>query len=414
MKEIKSILFLGIGGVSMHQLALSYKKLGYTVLGYDMKLSAYTEICERAGIPITTRFRSEFSEVDLCIKTGAIKDNKFVRVLTGKNIKIIDRAEALNNLCARFKCVIAVAGTHGKSTTASLIYEILRQAKFKVSCHIGADVFAPRFDITDDYLVVEACEYNKSFLSLNPDIAVVTNVEAEHMDSYKSMYNLRLSFSSFLRRASMRFAFDEECNKFLHRIKNVEFVDFTKLKLSPKIKGEYNLKNISLAIAVARKLKIDENTIIKAVNSFIGIARRDEFIGEFTNTKVFIDYAHHPTELDAFISTFAREFKDNLIVFQPHTYSRTKNFLKEFISVLSKVENLIIYKEYPAREKHASGLSAYELYREIKRTKPDVKYSASIKSTLKKLGNHDGVAFVGAGDIDKVGRKIVKIMRKKC
>ncbi len=399
----------------MHQLALCYKKSGYAVFGYDAKKNKYTTICQKAKIPFTTRFNSEFTNVDLCIKTGAIKDdNKYVKIMKLKHIKVIDRAQALADISKEFKCVIAVAGTHGKSTTSSLIYEILRQAKFNVSCHIGADVFSPRFELGDDYLVVEACEYNKSFLSLYPDISVITNVEAEHMDSYKTMFNLRNAFSTFLKRGLVRFAYNDECNMFLRRVKNVKFVDKTDLNISPKIKGEHNLKNISLAIAVAQYLKIDDKIIAKAVNSFIGIPRRYEFIGDYNGIRTYIDYAHHPTEIEAFISTFDEDFKNNLIVFQPHTYSRTKNFLSDFVRVLSKVKNLCIYKEYPAREKRISGMTAYELYKEIKKKNTNVHYSASVKSVVDKIKKYDAIAFVGAGDIDQIAKKIVKITKKKC
>lgn len=413
--NVKSILFLGIGGVSMHQLAFCYKKNGYNVIGYDAKRNEYTDICEKAGIAITTRFSADFTNVDLCIRTGAIKDNnKYIKILKLKKIPIIDRAEALAQLCNEFKCVIAVAGTHGKSTTSALIYEILREAKFKVSCHIGADVFSPRFELGDDYLVVEACEYNKSFLSLYPDIAVITNVEAEHMDSYKTMFNLRSAFSTFLRRASVRFAYNEQCNKFLNRIKNVKFISKTDLNLSPKIKGEHNLKNISLAVEVARSLKISDDIIVNAINSFVGIARRYEYIGEYNSSRIYIDYAHHPTEIQAFISTFIKDYKNALIIFQPHTYSRTKNFLLDFVRVLSSIDNVCIYKEYPAREKKSAGLSARDLYKEIKKVNSRVHYCASLKAVADKITNYDAVAFVGAGNIDQIAKKIVKITKKKC
>ncbi len=409
LDNVKSILFLGIGGVSMHQLALAYKSLGYRVLGYDSHESEYTRLCESRGIKVTHRFDANFMNVDCCIKTGAIKeDNKYVRLLRARNCTIIDRAEALAHICKYFKCVIAVAGTHGKSTTSSLIYEILRVSGKKVSCHIGADVFSPRFELGDDYLVVEACEYNKSFLSLYPNVSVITNIEAEHMDCYGSLFNLRTAFTSFLRRGSERFVYLEDSTKFLKRIKNIKFVTKTELKFSPKIHGEYNMKNISLAVEITRSLGIEDKLIQKTVNSFTGLPRRYEFRGKFNQSKIYIDYAHHPTEIASFIDTFSTDYKNNLIVFQPHTYSRTKLLLKEFISVLSKVNNLCIYKEYPAREKSSSGLSAHDLYLEIKKLNPSVKYSASAKSIIKNVGNVDAVAFVGAGDINKVAEKIIK------
>ena len=414
-KNFQSVLFLGIGGVSMHQLALAYKEKGYTVYGYDQKKSVYTKICENAGIEVTNRFRREFLQVDFCVKTAAISDtNKYIINLKKLRCQIFDRAEILAKLCDEFKCVIAIAGTHGKSTTASILYEILRTANKKVSCHIGAEVFAPRFNCGDDYLVVEACEYNKSFLKLRPDISVVTNVEAEHLDTYKNFFNLRTAFLTFLKRGQKRFVFESPNTKFLRRTKNVEFVSKTKLKIDPKIKGAYNLNNISLAIAVAQTIGIDEKTIIKAVNAFSGVPRRYEYLGQYKNTKIFIDYAHHPTELRSFIWAFSSEFNEYKIVFQPHTYSRTKLFLSEFISVLQDVKNLCIFKEYPAREKSTAGLSARDLYQELKKYNHNVRYVASINGLLNFLAIKGATAFVGAGDIDELAKKIMKSYSKNC
>lgn len=409
---IQKILFLGIGGVSMHQIALTFKELGVCVYGYDAHKNKFTKQCENAGIKVSNKFLKEFFDVDLCIKTGAVTDCKFLHLLKEKKIHIIDRAEALAWLCSKFKNVIAVAGTHGKSTTSTLIYEMLK-AKFKnVSCHIGADVKNPRFNLNDDFLVVEACEYNKSFLSLFPTVSVVTNVEAEHMDCYENLFALRSAFTRFLKRAKTRFVFKEKSTLFLKNQKNINFVNETTLDISPKINGEHNLKNISLAIAVAKSFGVEDDVLINVVNSFVGLSRRYEYLGLFGNSKIFIDYAHHPTEVGAFVKTFNNDFCQNQIIFQPHTFSRTKMFLKEFVEILSKQENVIIFKEYAAREKHSAGLSAKELFLAVKQKNPSAKYCASYKSVLKNLKSAQAVAFVGAGDINLVAEKLIKTNQK--
>lgn len=404
--EFKSVLFLGIGGVSMHQLALAFKAMGVKVCGYDLHNNKYTQMCEENGIKITNKFDRSFCNVDLCVKTGAIKNSQFINYLKLSNCPIVDRAEVLGWLCKKFKNVIAVAGTHGKSTTASLIYEILRVAGKKVSCHIGADVFAPRFELGDDYLVIEACEYNKSFLSLFPDISVVTNIEREHMDCYKSMFELKNAFLTFLKRAKKRFVYFEKSTNFLKKYKNINFVEPTDLNYSTKLKGEYNKANISVAVAVARSLNVDDETIKKAIKLFVGIPRRYEFIGNYNQQNVFIDYAHHPTELKNFIQTFQQEFPKSQIIFQPHTYSRTKTFFKEFVSVLSSVENVIIYKEYSAREKEECGATAKDLFLKVFEQNKTAQYCDNFKLLQKAIKPNCALAFVGAGDINLVAEKL--------
>lgn len=392
----------------MHQIALILKQMGYMVYGYDSKESKYTKLCRQSGIEITTRFKAEFLKVDFCIKTPAITGGKFLSELNKCGTKIYDRAEILGILAKNFKQVIAVAGTHGKSTTASLIYEILRADGRKVSCHIGADVFASRFNIDDDILVVEACEYNKSFLNLYPTITVVTNVEADHIDCYGSLFNLKNAFSVFLKRGNARFINACESTEYLKHVKGVNVVGKTNLKLAPKILGEYNLQNISMAMAVCKYLGVNNKTMVNAVNMFAGVPRRYELIGEKNGCKIFIDYAHHPTEINAFYETFKQENKNCTIVFQPHTYSRTKYLLKQFVCVLSKMDNLIIFKEYPAREKSWQGVSAYELFEKIKQKNPTVKYFSTCGAIIKNIPKNSAVAFVGAGNINEIAQKFVK------
>lgn len=406
--KCKKVLLLGVGGISMYQLALALLKLNYKVYGYDINSSKYTQMCKQQGAIISTQFNRKFLQVDFCISTAAIKNNnRYIKALNKLKIPIYDRATVLGEIAKKFKCVIAVAGTHGKSTTASLIYQILRQANKKVSCHIGADVENFRFSFDDEYLVVEACEYNKSFLSLYPNIAVVTNVEAEHMDSYKNMFNLHLAFTTLVKRASIRFAYKERSTKFLNKISGVEFVenvDSNNYKTS--LKGEHNLKNISVAVSVAKSLGVDDDIIKTAIENFAGVKRRYQFLGG-KEVKVYIDYAHHPTEVGAFIKTFNSEYSNNLIVFQPHTYSRTKMLLPDFIKVLAKAKNLCIFKEYPAREKPSAGLSAYKLYIALKKSNIKCYYVANYKRISKFLNKIDAVAFVGAGDIDKIALKFI-------
>ena len=403
---VKSILFLGIGGVSMHQLAIAMKDMGVKVFGYDQQHNKYTKICEQHGIKVSHKFVKEFCAVDVCVATGGFKHAKYYSYLNKNNIPILDRAEVLGWISQKFKTVIAVAGTHGKSTTATLIYEILRTAGKNVSCHIGADVRSSRFSLSDEILVVEACEYNKSFLKLKPTYSVVTNVEQEHMDSYGNFFNLRSAFLTFLKRGKKRFVFKEKSTDFFKRVSGVDFVEINN-SVQTKLKGEYNLKNVSLAVEVCKSLGVGESDIKQVVSKFSGIPRRYQYLGEYQNGKIYLDYAHHPTEIKSFLTTFKEENTNIQIIFQPHTYSRTKSFFNEFVSVLSDYKNLIIYKEYPAREKKFQGKSAKDLFLAIKEINPHVKYCTNEKMLITNLLNNCSIAFVGAGDINLIAESLV-------
>lgn len=405
-KRNKSVLVLGVGGVSMSQLALALKNQDCKVLGFDNAESATTQKLAKQGIEIYNKISKRFFQVDYCIKTAAIKDDScLVKQLKTHNIPIFDRAVALGELLKTFKNVIAVAGTHGKSTTSALIYEILRVAGKNVSCHIGADVFLSRFQPGDEFVVVEACEFNKSFLQIIPNIAVVTNVEPEHLDCYGNFKNLQNAFATFIKRAKTRYAYCEKSTEYLKRYKNIKFVSLSHFKA--KLKGEYNQKNISLASKVCKDLGVDEKIINQVVESFTGLPRRYEFLGFYGKTKIFIDYAHHPTEVKAFVSTFKQEHSNSLIIFQPHTYSRTKAFLKEFVELFANCGKVCIFKEYPAREQKKCGVDAKTLSEQIRKVNDDCFYACSDKKIDAIINNFEAVAFVGAGDVCKLAYKLV-------
>ena len=227
------------------------------------------------------------------------------------------------------------------------------------------------------------------------------------MDCYGSFFNLKTAFLSFLKKAEKRFVYEEKSTKFFKKYSNIKFVNKTNLEINPQIKGEHNLKNISLSVAVCENLGVDEKTIIEAVNNFVGVPRRYEYLGDINASKIYIDYAHHPTEIKAFVETFKKENKIIQIIFQPHTFSITKKFLKEFICVLSGAENFIIFKVYSARENKKDGMSAKELFLEIKKYNPNVKYCANENSLIKNLAENTSIAFVGAGNINLIANEIV-------
>ncbi len=390
----------------MHQLAIFFKDLGAKVYGYDMSLSKYTKECERKGIKVTNNFDKAFCDVDLCVCASGVDNKKYFSYLKKKNVPVINRADLLGWVCSKFKTVIAVAGTHGKTTTSALIYEILKRDGFKVSCHIGAEIDNAKLDFSDDILVVEACEYKKNFLKLKPTIAVVTNVECEHMECYKTLFNLQSAFLTFIKRAKHRFVSLEKSTRFIKKCNNITFVKNKELNFKPKLVGEHNLKNISLAIDVAKHVGASDKSIENAIKNFGGVKRRYELIGKHNGNNIYIDYAHHPTEVNAFISTLLKQERNAQIIFQPHTFSRTKTFYYEFVEIFKNLENIIIYKEYAAREKKKDGMSAKQLYREIKKFNSSAQYCKSEKELKGKLKNTATYAFVGAGNINLVAERL--------
>ena len=406
-----AILMLGVGGVSVGQLAKVFLEQGFKVYGYDQVENQMVKDLVKLGLVYSKKFCKSFLDVDFCVKTAAVKyDNVFVKALVKAKIPMYDRAYVLGQMLKHFKTVIAVAGTHGKSTTSALIYEILAAAGKKVSCHIGAEITVPRFKLEDEYVVVEACEYNKSFLKIYPNVAVVTNVEPEHLDSYGNFKNLKTAFLTFIKRGNVRFAFKGDSTKYLQNVKNIQMVQ--PAKIEAKLKGEYNQNNIALAVAVCCALGVEKSFAENVAKNFGGVPRRYEQLGEVKNTKIFIDYAHHPTEIKAFLSAFNAEFDNALIVFQPHTYSRTKMFLEHFVQILSDQKHVCIFKEYPAREKRSAGVDAKTLYRLIKVKNPNCKYFSTGKKINQYLGKFSAIAFVGAGDICQVAKRLLAQSKK--
>lgn len=407
-----AVLLLGVGGVSVGQLAQVYLKQGCKVYGYDQTENQMVKNLIEQGLIFSKKFNKTFLNVDFCVRTAAVKDdNPFVVAAKKAKIPILDRAFVLGQMLKQFKTVIAVAGTHGKSTTSALIYEILRAASKRVSCHIGADIADSRFELTDEYVVVEACEYNKSFLKIYPQITVVTNVEPEHLDCYGSFKNLKTAFLTFVKRGSLRFAFDCESTKFLQKAKNINMVQSARFE--SRLKGEYNQNNIALAVSVCCSLGVDEQFAERIAKNFAGVPRRYELLGVVQNTKIYIDYAHHPTEIKAFLSAFNAEYDNALIVFQPHTYSRTRMFLGQFVEVLTAQKNVCLFKEYPAREQKSAGVDAKTLYQLVKVGNPNCKYMSTGKKINQYLGKFSAIAFVGAGDICQVAKKIVNQHKSK-
>lgn len=417
----------------MNLLASYFKKIGKTVSGSDIAKSNVTKHLQNNGIKVYYRHHcNNIDGADLVVINGAIKPTnpEYAFALQNK-ICILDRADILNYVCFGFKHVIAIAGTHGKTTTCAMLYNILKEHTYKTSCHIGGEVSNERFERGDDFLVIEACEYNKSFLHLHYDTAIVLNVEKDHLDSYGGFKNLKKGFAAFLQKAKHKIVCGGKTTEYLSdsadeyvlinaknaKIKSgLQYFDYAANGINETFEmcayGRHNISNAIIAINCALSLGVKIETIKVGLKKFENVKRRFEIMGTHKKNVVINDYAHHPTEIHCFLTALKQRYKLPVVcVFQPHTFSRTRLLFKDFIKVLSTPCQLILFKEYAARENHASGKSAFELFEEMKKSRDLISYAENeiqLKNQIKLIRFKKYIlAFVGAGDI--VG-KIAKVV----
>jgi UDP-N-acetylmuramate--alanine ligase len=455
-EQYRIIHFVGIGGIGMSGIAEVLHNLGYEVTGSDVKESDTTNRLNSLGIKVGIGHRAE--NVDdahvVVISSAVSKDNAEVVEAKRKSIPVIPRAEMLAEL-ARMKYGILVAGAHGKTTTTSLIATVIASSGLDPTVVIGGKLRATGSNARlgqGDFLVAEADESDGSFLRLSPTIAVVTNIDREHMDFFKTMDSLRDAFLSFINKVpfygvSIICIENEELRKLLpyvHRRyityglspdadayaadikKGFMTVSFDVVykgenlgNFSLPVPGVHNILNSLAAIVVARELKIEADVIKEALKKFSGIQRRFELKGEEKGIKVFDDYGHHPTEIKATLKAakdglLARQAAGRLfVIFQPHRYTRTKDLMDEFTSCFSEADILCLTDIYSAGEKPIDGVDSNALLERIKKTgHKDAAYFPDreklMDNLLVRLKNGDVVFTLGAGDVWKLGEEIVK------
>lgn len=425
------IFFVGIGGISMSGLAKMSLTLGARVSGSDSANAYLPELSSMGACIYLGHNRLHINkDIDLIVYSGAIPlDNE--ELLEGANLGIpmLERNDFLGEISKQFEDVIVISGSHGKTTVTSMIGNIFATAHLNPTIHVGGVSvnFKSNTVVGDNkYLIVEGCEYRESFLSLSPTTAVILNIDKDHLDYYKTFDNIKLAFNKFADNSECVFSNDN--GVVVH--KNINIVDklwradkikitqsgykynvYYKDKLFLKIKlnviGRHNIINSLFAIAVAHKYGISKKHIKKGLSGYLGVKRRNETIGEYFGCPVISDYAHHPEELKKSIDGLRERYVNPLIVFQPHTFSRTATLMSEFVDILSEYNNVIVYSTYPAREKYLNSGSAYTLYRKLKNcSKFYAKDMSSLKSILKDLllkNSFDIITILGAGDLyDKI------------
>lgn len=422
------IHFVGVGGVSMNSLAKYLFSRGVRVTGSDARMSDASLQLNQLGIKTQLGHKPDYIKTaDLVVATGAIADdNPEIVYAKAHGIEVVSRAEMLGEICKDFDKVIAVAGCHGKSTTSAMIYSILRASGASVSCHIGAQTQDARMQYGDEYLVVEACEFKRSFLHIKPYLAVITNVEKDHLDCYKDLTDIQNTFRQFADSAQYVIVGQNPTTEFLgvkkqdYVVQKVYFDSTAQLTefsivtdrcvpITISTLGGYNVDNATLSARVAWFLGFSDCAIVNGLRDFKPVARRSQLIGKFNDADVVIDYAHHPTEIRQFYEAMKFVYREMLFIFQPHTYTRTKALLGDFVETLKTIVNLVIYKEYSARETSSMGVSSKQLVDILKQNGVKAKYAGN-KSSLQRLmkkTDYDAILFVGAGDIASIAGEIV-------
>lgn len=416
----------------MSALAKILLSFGKTVAGYDRVDGQYVQSLRASGIDVVNHLNADISGYDCIVYTDAIASNNRILLNARRlNKLIISRGRLLAEISREFSFVTAVAGCHGKTTCTAMIAHVFKSAGLKFSAHIGGDdlSFDNAFFGGTDYFVTEACEFKRNFLTLTPDIAVVLNSDADHLDCYGTAENLKSAYDEFCEQgktairlyadgagATITFGLDDRATYYAKKLRNekgnfsfIAYENGSELgKITLGVPGKHNVLNALATVATARTLGLDFNLIEEGLEDFKGVGRRFECIGRLNGASCIADYAHHPNEIKAVLKTARLVNQGEIyVVFQPHTYSRTKTLFKQFVGVLSSVKKLLIYKTYAAREYYDDAGSALTLSNAVKRSKygdcPDdiTDFTANCK-----LG--DVVLFLGAGDIYEIAKQVVK------
>ena len=420
----------------MSSLARYLSDCGKIVAGSDVCDSVFTKELKKIGIRISTDSRREsIADFDVVVYTDAIREND-VQLTEAKNLgkPLISRGQLLYEVGRNFQNIIAISGCHGKTTCTAMLAHIFDSANKQFCAHIGGRdlCYGNYYNCGDDYFITEACEYKKNFLLLKPDTAVVLNSRPDHLECYGSEESLKKSYFQFIGSAnikvslygdlgtgSLTFGFDKNADYYAGNIAETDgFYSFNAFeggcelgKISLSVYGKHNILNALAAIAVARSAQISFKNIQTGILSFKGVERRFETLATANGIKFIADYAHHPDEIRASLRTAKKITAGKLyVVFQPHTYSRTKNLMKQFIKVLSAQSNLLIYRTFAAREYYDDAGSALTLSTKIKKSRYGDAES-DIADFISKAHTDDTVLFIGAGDIYDISKNLLKKLK---
>jgi len=437
----KRVHLVGIGGVSMRPLGLVLQGMGVTVSGSDMNASVSTDELIAHGIQVSIGHRAEnIVGADCIIRTAAAhNDNPEIAAARAAGIPVFERAQAWGVIMRAYNNAVCISGTHGKTTTTSMVTHILMQAQMDPTVMIGG--YLPMLHAghrvgNGDTIVLESCEYCDSFLNFYPTLAVVLNIEADHLDYFKDLMAIEKSFHTFAGLATKGVLANGDDQNTLDAMEGLDYVTFgfgdhnkvharnissdfrcfdvycdgefyTHLSLG--VVGKHNALNALAAAGTAWMLGIEGKYAADGLATFHGAGRRMEFKGKFNGADVYDDYAHHPGELAATIEAVrCMNYKRMILAFQPHTYTRTHALFDDFIRELKNADQVVLAEIYAARERNTIGISSRDLCAHI----PGAVYCETLPQVTEYLRANaqegDVILTVGAGDIYRAGEALLK------
>lgn len=437
----KRVHLVGIGGVSMRPLGLVLKGMGLEVTGSDMSASMSTDELIEKGIRVEIGHRAENIEgADCVIRTAAAhNDNPEIAAARSAGIPVFERAQAWGEIMKSYKNAICVSGTHGKTTTTSMMTHILMEAQMDPTVMIGGYLPLLRAGHrvgNGDSIILESCEYCDSFLNFFPTLAIILNVEADHLDYFKDLADIQKSFRKFAEMATFGVVANGDEPHTVEALEGLTYVSFGLAEtnrvravnisedwrhfdvlcdgvfychVDMGVRGRHNALNTLGAAAASWMLGIPGEAVSNGVRDFHGAGRRMELKGTYGGAEIYDDYAHHPDELRATLDT-ARTMGDRRLVvaFQPHTYSRTMALFDDFVRELKKADLLILAEIYAARERNTTGISSADLAKQI----PGSVFCETLPEVTdylrKNIRPDDIVITVGAGDIFRAGEALLR------
>lgn len=448
LKKYKNIHMIGIGGVSMSGIAAILNNFGFNVTGSDAADSDTLKELSDKGIKVSVGHDlNSIASSDVVVYSAAIKEDDPEMLEAKKlNIPTIERADFLGALTRCYEDTICISGTHGKTTTTSMISLCFIEALKDPSIQVGAvlkDLNGNYRVGNTEHFIIEACEYVESFLKFSPKAEIILNIDNDHLDYFKTFENIKNSFHKYvkllpengilvlngddincldLQKSSkaktvtygitnkntdffaVNIVFDNDGFAEFDVYSNNEFYERIKLN----VPGMHNVLNSLACIALCNEYGIDKTTIKSALSKFTGANRRFEFKGKVNGASIYDDYGHHPTEIIATAkSLMNKKYNKSWVVFQPHTYSRTKTLLDDFAKALLNFDNIIILDIYAAREKNTYGISSEDLAKKIQSLGKDAKYIPEFEECVNYLKSNvkpnDIIMTLGAGTVTKIG-----------